>query len=61
MTHKPFQYFVDIRKIIQVILHVSTEQIHSFIFISVFKEEKVRKYALKGIGTVKINISPTRE
>ena len=28
MTHKPFQYFVDIRKIIfiYVILHVSTEQ-----------------------------------
>jgi hypothetical protein len=24
MTHKPFQYFVDIRKIIYVIPHIST-------------------------------------
>jgi hypothetical protein len=51
MTHKPFQYFVDIRKIIfiYVILHVSTEQfilLYSYRFI-VYVEEKVRKYAFK--------------
>ena len=49
MTHKPFKYSVDIRKIKLVILHISTEQFIRYIHIGfmVYVEEKVRKCAFK--------------
>ena len=57
MTHKPFQYSVDIRKIIKVIPHISTEQ---FIRLYWYRFYGLcwRKCALV---TVKTNISTPRE
>jgi hypothetical protein len=50
MSHKPFQYFVDIKKKYISNYTCINRTIYSFIFISVFiihVEEKVRKYASK--------------
>jgi hypothetical protein len=50
MTHKPFQYFVDIKKDYISNYTCINKTIYSFIFISVFivyVQEKVRKYAFK--------------
>jgi hypothetical protein len=49
MTHKPFKFSVDIRKNIEVILHISAEQFIRYIHICfmVYVEEKVRNCAFK--------------
>ena len=49
MTHKPFQYSVDIRKITKLIPRISTEQFIRLYHIGfmVYAGEKVKKNAFK--------------
>jgi hypothetical protein len=49
MTHKPFKFSVDIKKKIEIILHILTDKFIRYIHIGfmVYVEEKVKKCAFK--------------